>query len=155
MGHRNIVHATHRAGQNTGKTLAHRGYAWRKIGSMVGMAFTCGAVGLTTAALAVLGRSRRLAHVLLRSKIELLFALGATEVIHLPFVFGSSSCGSRFYVHTAHRIFHNCCAFHYHLSFVCGCWCDDRSNVDRPASAPHHALPLSRSGITCLARWCR
>ena len=92
------------------------------------MAFTSG--DLTAAALAALGRSRRLALVLLRVKIELLFALGAAEVIRLPFVLGSSSCGSRFYVHTAHRIFHSCCAFHYHLSSVCEYWANDRSNVD-------------------------
>lgn len=75
-------------------------------------------------------RSSRLAQVLLRIKIEFLFALGAAEVIRLPFVLGSSSGGSRFYVHAAHRIFHLCCALHYHLSFVRELWLDDRSNVD-------------------------
>jgi hypothetical protein len=38
------------------------------------------------------------------------FALGAAEVIGLPFMLGSSSGGSRFYVHAADRIFHSCCA---------------------------------------------
>ena len=78
---------------------------------------------LTAAALATLRRSRRRAHVLLRIKSELLFALGAAEVIRLPFVLSSSSGGSRFYVHTAHRIFHSCCALHDHLSFVCEFCC--------------------------------
>ena len=73
---------------------------------------------LAAATLATLPRARRLAHVLLRMKIEILFALGAAEVIRLPIVLGSSSCGSRVYVHTAHRIFHGCCALHDHLSFV-------------------------------------
>ena len=58
---------------------------------------------LTAAAMAALRRSRRLAQVLLRIKVELLFALGAAEVIRLPFVLGSSSGGSRFYVHAAHK----------------------------------------------------
>src|SRR5664280_477331 len=48
--------------------------------------------------MAALRRSRRLAQVLLWIKIELGFALGAAEVIRLPFVLGSSSGGSRFYV---------------------------------------------------------
>ena len=73
---------------------------------------------LTAAAMAALRRSCRLAQVLLRIKIELLFALGAAEVIRLPFVLGSSSGGSRFYVHAAHKIFHSYCVLHYHLSFV-------------------------------------
>src|SRR5450756_1966966 len=81
------------------------------------MAFTYAIVGLTAAAMAALRRSRGLAQVLLRIEIELLFALGAAEVIRLPFVLGSSSGGSRFDVHAAHRIFHSCCVVHYHLAF--------------------------------------
>jgi hypothetical protein len=90
---------------------------------------------LTTATMAALRRSRRLTKVLLRLKIELLFALGATEVIRLPFIFGSSSGGSRLYVHAAHGIFHSCCAIHYDdLSLsVCEFWLDDRPNVDKEA----------------------
>jgi len=85
---------------------------------------------LTAAARAALRHSRRLAKVLVRLKIELLFALGAAEVIRLPFVLGLSSSGGRFYVHAAHRIFHSCCAFHYDLSVVRGYWLDGSSNVD-------------------------
>jgi hypothetical protein len=85
---------------------------------------------LAAATLATLQRARRLAHVLLRIKIEILFALGAAEVIRLPIVLGSSSCGSRVYVHTAHRIFHGCCALHDHLSFVGEVCSDDLSHVD-------------------------
>jgi hypothetical protein len=89
---------------------------------------------LTTATMAALRRSRRLAQVLLRIKIKLLFAFGAAEVIRLPFVRGSSGCGSRFYVHAAHRIFHCCCAIHYDLSLsVCEFRLDDRPNVDKEA----------------------
>ena len=66
--------------------------------------------------MAALRRSRRLAQVLIRIKIELGFALGAAEIIRLPFVLGSSSGGSRFYVHAADRIFHCCCAIHFELS---------------------------------------
>ena len=68
--------------------------------------------------MAALWRSRRLAQVLLGIKIELLFALGAAEVICLTFVLGSSSGGGHFYIHAAHRIFHCCCAIHFELSFV-------------------------------------
>ena len=74
--------------------------------------------------MAALRRYRRLAQILLRMEIELLFALRAAEVISLPFVLGSSSGGSRFYVHAAHRIFHGCCVFHYHSpSFVIASAC--------------------------------
>ena len=51
-------------------------------------------------------------------KIELLFALGAAEVICPTFVLGSARGGSRFYIHAADRIFHCCCAIHFELSFV-------------------------------------
>src|ERR1017187_10029379 len=68
--------------------------------------------------MAALRRSSRLAQVLRRIKIKLLFAMGAAEVISLPFVIGLSSGCSRFYLHAAHRIFHRCCGLHCHLSFV-------------------------------------
>ena len=74
--------------------------------------------GLTAAAVATLRRSRWLAQVLLWIPIELFFALGATEVIRLPSVLGSSSGGSRFYIHAAHKIFHDGCVFHYNVSSV-------------------------------------
>src|ERR1700694_3856971 len=56
-------------------------------------------------------RSRGLVQVLLRTKVEFLFALGTAEVIGLPFMLGSSSGSSAFY----DRIFHSCCAIHYDL----------------------------------------
>ena len=67
---------------------------------------------LTAAALAALRRSRWLAHVLMRIQVELVFALGAAEVIGVPGVLGLSSGFVRFYVHSAHRIFRSCCGFH-------------------------------------------
>jgi hypothetical protein len=70
---------------------------------------------LAAATMAALRSSRRLVQVLLRTKIEFLFALGIAEVIGLPFMLGSSSGGSRFYVHAADRIFHSCSAIHYDL----------------------------------------
>ena len=70
---------------------------------------------LAAATMAALRRARRRAQVLLRIGIEFLFALGATEVIGLPFMLGSSSGGSRFYVHAADRIFHSRRAIHYDL----------------------------------------
>src|ERR1017187_1266268 len=73
---------------------------------------------LTAASVAALRRSRWLAQVLLWIPIELLFALGATEVIRLPSVLGPSGGGSRFYIHAAHKIFHNGWAFHYNVSSV-------------------------------------
>src|SRR5450756_500737 len=73
---------------------------------------------LTTAAVAALRRFRCLAQELRWIAIELLFALGAAEVIRLPFVVGSSSGGSRFYVHAAHKISYSCCVLHYIVSFV-------------------------------------
>lgn len=60
------------------------------------------------AATSALGRSSRLAQVLLRIKIELHFARGAAEVIRLPFVIGLSGGVCRVYVHPAHKIFHFC-----------------------------------------------
>ena len=68
--------------------------------------------------MAALRRSRGRTQVLLRVKIELLFALGAAEVIRLPVVLGSSSGGGCFNVHAAHRIFYSFCALHHHLPFV-------------------------------------
>jgi hypothetical protein len=68
--------------------------------------------------MATLRRASRLAQVLLWIKVELLFALGAAEVIGLPFMLGSSSGGSRFYVHATDRIFHSGCAVHYDLPCV-------------------------------------
>jgi hypothetical protein len=82
----------------------------------------------------------RCSRVLLRLKIELLFALGAAEVKRLPFVLGLSGGGSRVYVHAAHRIFHDCCARHFDLSFVRNSWLDGRPNVDWPVSGTHPAL---------------
>jgi hypothetical protein len=99
--------------------------------------------------MAALRGSRRLAQVLLRIKIELLFALGTAEVIRLPFEFGSSSGGSRFYVHAAHKIFHSCCILHFHLSFVREYWLAGSSNVDCPISAKHHALPQPHFSRSC------
>src|ERR1017187_2494398 len=70
---------------------------------------------LAAATMVALRRSRRLVQVLLRTKVEFLFALGTAEVIGLPFMLGSSSGSSAFYVHATDRIFHNCCAIHYDL----------------------------------------
>ena len=75
-------------------------------------------VDLTAAAVPSFWRFRRLAQVLLRIKIELLFAIGAAEVIRLPLVLSSSGGGSSFDVHAAHMIFHGCCALHCGLSFA-------------------------------------
>src|ERR1035437_2867829 len=79
--------------------------------------------------MAALRGSRRLAQILLRIKIELLFAFGAAEVILLPFVLGPSSGGSCFYVHAAHKIFHCCCVLHYHVPFVHELCLDGSTNV--------------------------
>jgi hypothetical protein len=94
------------------------------------MAFTYAVVGLTAAAVAAFRRSRGLAQVLLRIMIELLFALGAAEVIRLPFVLGMPSGGSRVHVHAAHGIFHGGCVRHCYLSFVCEFSLDVCSNLD-------------------------
>src|ERR1035441_6435393 len=114
-------------------------------------------LNLAAAARAALRRSRGIAQVLVRLKIEVLFALGAAEVIRLPFVLGLSSGSSRLYVHTAHRIFHNCCTRHFDLSFVCNFGLDGRPNVDWPVSATHHALalPPRRLEIASAAHWYR
>ena len=110
---------------------------------------------LTAAAMAALRRYCRLAQELRRILIELFFALGAAEVIRLPFVVGSSRGARRFYVHAAHRIFHRCCAFHHALSFVRELWLAESSPVDLPVSATQPALPRPRLGITCIAPWGR
>jgi hypothetical protein len=47
--------------------------------------------------------------------IELLFALGAAEVIRLPSVLGMSSGSGSVYVHAANGIFHNGGAAHWDL----------------------------------------
>ena len=73
-------------------------------------------LALAAATVVALRRSRRLAQVLLRINVELGFAIGAAEIVGLTFMLGSSSGGSRFYVHAADRIFHSCCAIHYDLS---------------------------------------
>src|ERR1039458_8919373 len=70
---------------------------------------------LAAATVAALRCSRRLAPVLLRTEVEFLFALGTAEVICLPFMLGSPSGSSAFYVHATDRIFHSCCAIHYDL----------------------------------------
>jgi hypothetical protein len=70
---------------------------------------------LAAATVAALRCSRRLVQVLLRTKVEFLFALRAAEVIGLPFMLASPCGSSRFHVHAADRIFHSCCAIHYDL----------------------------------------
>jgi hypothetical protein len=70
---------------------------------------------LAAATMAALRRSRRLAQVLLRTKVEFLFALRAAEVIGLAFMLASPCGSSRFYVHAADRIFHSCSAIHCDL----------------------------------------
>jgi hypothetical protein len=73
---------------------------------------------LTAAAMAAIRCSRGLAQVLLRTKVEFLLALGAAEVICLPFELGLSSGVSCFYVHAANRIFHSCRGMHDYLPCV-------------------------------------
>ena len=70
-------------------------------------------LGLAAAAMAALRRTSMLAQVLFRISIELLLALGAAEIICLPFMLGVSSSGSRFYIQSADRIVHSCCGIHY------------------------------------------
>src|SRR5665811_1154110 len=112
---------------------------------------------LTTAAVAALRRCRYLTQVLRWIAIELLFALGAAEVIRLPFVVGSSSGGSRFYVHSAHKISYSSWVLHYIVSFVpvfpvqpggqsqerlLGRPGDARSDCQCECPIPAHRLPL-------------
>src|SRR5664280_3273631 len=90
--------------------------------------------------MAALRRSRRLAQVLLWIKIELGFALGAAEVIRLPFVLGSSSGGSRFYV----------------------LWSKNSSSLPREGSLPDrrlmplpaHSTSADHPVVPCNARFC-
>jgi hypothetical protein len=70
---------------------------------------------LAAAAMAGLRRRCRLAQVLRRIMIELLFALGAAKVIGLPSVVSVSSGGGNVYVHAANGIFHNGGAAHWDL----------------------------------------
>jgi hypothetical protein len=95
---------------------------------------------LTATVMTALRCSRGPAQVLLRLTLELLFALQVAEVIRLPFVLGLAGGGSRLYVHTAHRIFHNCCTRHFDLSFVRNFWLAGRPNVGWPVSGTHPAL---------------
>src|SRR5664280_904945 len=104
-------------------------------------------LNLAAAARAALRRFRGLAQVLVRLKIEVLFALGAAEVIRLPFVLGLSGGGSRLYVHTEHRIFHNCCTRHFDLSFVLNFSLAGRPNVDWPVSGTHPEV-TNRGALT-------
>jgi hypothetical protein len=68
---------------------------------------------LAAAIVIALRSSRRLAQILLRTKVEFLLALGSAEVIGLPFVLSSSNSSSAFYIHATDRIFHSCCAIHF------------------------------------------
>jgi hypothetical protein len=70
---------------------------------------------LVAAATGALRRISILAKVLRWIMIELLFALGATEVICLPSVLGVLRGRSRINVHATNWIFHNCCAAHMDL----------------------------------------
>ena len=97
-------------------------------------------LNLAAAARAALHRTRGLAQVLLRLNVEVFFAIGAAEVIRLPLILGLSSGGSRLYVHTAYRIFHNSCTRHFDLSFVRNYWLAGRPNFDWPVSGTHPAL---------------
>jgi hypothetical protein len=72
-------------------------------------------IRLAAAAMAGFRRHCRLAQVLRRIMIELLFALGAAKVIGLSCVVGVSSGGGSVYVHAANGVFHNCCAAHMGL----------------------------------------
>ena len=72
-------------------------------------------IRLTAAAVAALRLLCRLAQVLRRILVELLFALGAAEMVCLPHVLGLSSGCSRVYLHAANGIFHNGGACHMNL----------------------------------------
>jgi hypothetical protein len=64
-------------------------------------------IRLAATAMAGFRRRCRLAQVLRRSMIELLFALGAAKVMGLSSVVGVSSGGRGVYVHAANGIFYN------------------------------------------------
>jgi len=70
---------------------------------------------LAAAAVAGFRRRCRLAQVLRRSMIELLFALGAAKVIGLSCLVGVFSRGGSVYVHAANGIFYNGGAAHWNL----------------------------------------
>ena len=70
---------------------------------------------LAAAAMACFRRRSRLAHVLGWTMIELLFALGAAEVIRLSSVLGVSSGISCLYLHAANGIFYRSDAAHMDL----------------------------------------
>lgn len=72
-------------------------------------------IRLAAAAMAGFRGRCRLAYVLGRIVIELLFALGAAKVIGLSYVVGVSSGGGSVYVHPANGIFHNGGATHWVL----------------------------------------
>ena len=71
---------------------------------------------LAAASMATLRRYSRLARILLRTEIEFLFALGAAEVVGLPFELGFSRGGGGFNIHAAHRILYSSYARHYDFS---------------------------------------
>ena len=70
---------------------------------------------LAAAAMAGFRCRCRLAQILRRTMIELLFAFGAAEVIRLPIVLGVSSGNGSVNVHAANGIFHNGGAAHWDL----------------------------------------
>lgn len=72
-------------------------------------------IRLAAAAIAGFRRRSRLAQVLCRIVIELLFAFGAAEVICLPSVLGVSSGISCLYLHAANGIFYRSDAAHRNL----------------------------------------
>ena len=72
-------------------------------------------IRLAAAAMAGFRRHCRLAQVLRRIMIELLFALGAAEVIRLSSVLGVSSGISCLYLHAADGIFYRSDAAHMDL----------------------------------------
>jgi hypothetical protein len=77
--------------------------------------FRCPSICLAAASMACFRRRCRLAHVLGWTMIELLFALGAAEVIRLSSVLGVSSGISCLYLHAADGIFYRSDAAHMDL----------------------------------------
>ena len=77
--------------------------------------FRCPSICLAAASMACFRRRCRLAHVLGWTMIELLFALGAAEVIRLSSVLGVSSGGGNVYVHAANGVLHNGATAHMEL----------------------------------------
>jgi hypothetical protein len=78
--------------------------------------------------------------VLRRILVELLFALGAAEMVCLPLVLGLSSGGSRLYFHAANRIFHNGGAGHKNL-LGSSMWVGCASTIDWRFSAACSTCP--------------